>query len=623
VANGGTGLATTPANGALLIGNGTNYTSATLTAGTNIAITNGSGSISIATSATPSFATSITTPIVIGGTSASSSLTLQSTSGVGTSDSILFKVGNNGATTAMTVDTSGNVGIGTSSPGQKLEVAGNNYQMRLGQGGATGSYDIGRNPTDGIFKFYGNQTGAVAYTFGGVDGEFVRIAATGNVGIGTSSPSYKLSVSGTTVGSTVWANVNNTDTTSGSAAGYFASNGAVNAVMYSSSNGGGGTYGMTTNHPMTLITNNTERMRIDSSGNVGIGTSSPAWKLDVRGAGAVAQVKATSGSATLIIDGFDGTSYPGINLSQGGVNYWSVQQRADTNLYLYRQSGSGDVLIPSGNVGIGTSSPGNKLVVSGGSIQQYRATGDNSLVVQTGDTSNNYTRYYNTSGVTDFGQGNGVGFISVNGSQPLTISTNSAERMRIDSSGSVLVSTIVSSGTSKFQAVSTKATAGDYWSATFRGADALCLYRLTDASGTIGYFETSAGGTYGSSGGTVAGSITCTTGSTAYNTSSDYRMKENIAEMSGGLGVVMSLRPVVYDWIFDKSKGEGFIAHELAEIIPLAVHGKKDATDIDGKPIYQGVDHSKIVVHLVAAIQELSAKNDALEARLAKLETVQ
>ena len=80
------------------------------------------------------------------------------------------------------------------------------------------------------------------------------------------------------------------------------------------------------------------------------------------------------------------------------------------------------------------------------------------------------------------------------------------------------------------------------------------------------------------------------------------------------------MNPVTYKWNADDSDGEGFIAHELAEVIPLAVTGEKDAVDADGKPVHQGVDYSKVVVHLVAAIQELSAKNDALEARLAALE---
>jgi hypothetical protein len=90
--------------------------------------------------------------------------------------------------------------------------------------------------------------------------------------------------------------------------------------------------------------------------------------------------------------------------------------------------------------------------------------------------------------------------------------------------------------------------------------------------------------------------------------------------MTTGLATIDALKPVTYDWISDKSVGEGFIAHELAEVIPLAVTGEKDAVDDDGKPRHQGVDYSKIVVHLVAACQELSAKNDALEARLAALE---
>ena len=121
--------------------------------------------------------------------------------------------------------------------------------------------------------------------------------------------------------------------------------------------------------------------------------------------------------------------------------------------------------------------------------------------------------------------------------------------------------------------------------------------------------------------GTTVGSITSNGTATAYNTSSDYRLKENVLPMTTGLATVSALKPVTYKWNVDGSNGEGFIAHELQEVIPHAVTGIKDAVDDDGKPVYQGVDYSKIVVHLVAAIQELSAKNDALEARIAALES--
>ena len=78
---------------------------------------------------------------------------------------------------------------------------------------------------------------------------------------------------------------------------------------------------------------------------------------------------------------------------------------------------------------------------------------------------------------------------------------------------------------------------------------------------------------------------------------------------------------MTYDWKFDGSQGEGFIAHELAEIVPHAVAGEKDAVNEDGSVKPQSVDYGKIVPHLVAAIKELSAKNDALETRLVALES--
>jgi len=113
------------------------------------------------------------------------------------------------------------------------------------------------------------------------------------------------------------------------------------------------------------------------------------------------------------------------------------------------------------------------------------------------------------------------------------------------------------------------------------------------------------------------GSITQNgTTAVAYNTSSDYRLKENVAPMTGALATVQALKPVTYDWISDKSKGQGFIAHELQAVVPDCVSGEKDAVDEEGKPVYQGIDTSFLVATLTAAIQELKADNDSMRAAL-------
>jgi hypothetical protein len=110
------------------------------------------------------------------------------------------------------------------------------------------------------------------------------------------------------------------------------------------------------------------------------------------------------------------------------------------------------------------------------------------------------------------------------------------------------------------------------------------------------------------------GSITTNGSTTAFNTSSDYRLKENIAPMTGALSVVQQLNPVTYKWKLDGSDGQGFIAHELQEVVPDCVTGEKDGINEDGSPKYQGVDVSFLVATLTAAIQEQQAIIEQLRA---------
>ena len=117
------------------------------------------------------------------------------------------------------------------------------------------------------------------------------------------------------------------------------------------------------------------------------------------------------------------------------------------------------------------------------------------------------------------------------------------------------------------------------------------------------------------------GSIT-QSGTTAvlYNTSSDYRLKHDINPMTGALAKVAALKPCTYKWNADDSNGEGFIAHELAEVCPSAVSGEKDAVNEDGSIKPQGIDTSFLVATLTAAIQEQQAIIESLTARVAALE---
>jgi hypothetical protein len=120
--------------------------------------------------------------------------------------------------------------------------------------------------------------------------------------------------------------------------------------------------------------------------------------------------------------------------------------------------------------------------------------------------------------------------------------------------------------------------------------------------------------------GSTVAAISYTSTTVTYATSSDYRLKQDIAPMTGALDKIAALKPVTYKWKADGSAGEGFIAHELAEVVPDAVVGAKDAVDADGNPQYQGIDTSFLVATLTAAIQEQQALITSLTARIAALE---
>jgi hypothetical protein len=256
----------------------------------------------------------------------------------------------------------------------------------------------------------------------------------------------------------------------------------------------------------------------------------------------------------------------------------------------------------SGNVGIGTSSPGYKLDVNG-SIRMPNATvfwmnNSSGVAKETLNLYSDNNTYFSTPGA-------------------LIMRTNGVtEAARIDSSGNFLVG--LTSPLAGAKASFYQNNASTSWSGFFQAQNTFGCIGTTNVSGTASY--TALGfynnGTTFSSCGAISVSGTTTT----YATSSDYRLKKSIAPMTSGLATVSALKPITYKWNADDSDGEGFIAHELQEVIPHAVVGEKDAVDENGKIKPQGVDYSKIVVHLVAAIQEQQATITALTARVAALE---
>ena len=117
------------------------------------------------------------------------------------------------------------------------------------------------------------------------------------------------------------------------------------------------------------------------------------------------------------------------------------------------------------------------------------------------------------------------------------------------------------------------------------------------------------------------GKIVCSGSNTSYQTSSDYRLKENVVAISDGITRLKTLKPSRFNFKADaKTTFDGFLAHEVSSIVPEAISGTKDEVDSDNNPVYQGIDQSKLVPLLTAALQEAIAKIEVLETKVAALE---
>jgi hypothetical protein len=219
---------------------------------------------------------------------------------------------------------------------------------------------------------------------------------------------------------------------------------------------------------------------------------------------------------------------------------------------------------------------------------------------------------YGFDGDTNTGVGRG-------GADILTFVTNGTERVRVKSDGEVLIGSTTDQGAFKLQ-VTDSAWIDNLYLSTTTNWGRLAINHNGATTFAAGWNNTDTGSTGQTTlnilrNGTSVGSITTTNAATAFNTSSDYRLKDDVQAMDGATARLASLRPVTWQWRVG-GVGEGFLAHELANAVPLAVTGEKDAVGGDGKPIWQSVDLSKLVPLLVAALQESNARIAALEERL-------
>jgi hypothetical protein len=335
-------------------------------------------------------------------------------------------------------------------------------------------------------------------------------------------------------------------------------------------------------------------MTLDASGRLFIGQTS-------NGNNAIFQLRGVNGSTG------------DIGIDSNG-SYSEIQSFNVKPLYINRQGNNVIVGVESGNLLVGTTTARSKLTLNGAAH------------IGGGGKSNGYLVDFSTTqqsvGVTSsfsspvafldlYAGGDPVNLGGWEGAIRFLVGGNSqfgSERARINSSGVLLLG---KSATNIANAGWELGPNGGAQTVTISGSNQAFVYNNTSTSGTATVAFRTAG--------VEKGYIAWTNSATSYSTTSDYRLKNTVAPMTGALAKVALLKPCTYKWKADGSDGEGFIAHELAEVCPSAVTGAKDAVDTEGNPQYQGIDTSFLVATVVAALQELKAELDTVKAELAAM----
>jgi hypothetical protein len=340
-----------------------------------------------------------------------------------------------------------------------------------------------------------------------------------------------------------------------------------------------------------LRTNSTTQATLDSSGNLGLGVTPSSW--DTSAGTKALQVNQSSlvsfsSSSELYANAyFDGAAHRYISTGVAATRFSQTQGTSGNFRWFTAPSGTAGntisftqamTLTAEGNLGLGSTSPVN--FGSGYTYLTTDATSGSGYLLR---------RAGNSVGLLDASSAN-FSVLAQGASGNLILGTNNTERARITSGGDLLVGT-----TSQLS------------SALF------CVKRASAAN--VAAFQNGSDAGYGINflnvAGTSVGAIAWTGSATSYNTSSDYRLKDNQQTLTGSGAFIDALKPKTWAWKSDGSKGVGFIAHEVQEVSPSSVVGEKDGEQMQ----QMEYGSAEFIANIIAELQSLRARVAQLEAK--------